>query len=1170
MNSPLSYIAGFLVFLLFVLLIVPSLIDWNDYRDQFEKQASEMTGREVKIGGDISFSIFPAPHLKVAAMRVANVENGREPFFAKFDQVEAEVALLPLLRGKMSVTSVHVLHPEFHFEVFADGKDNWGDFFMEKPLPDEGMFSLGSIQLDKASFERGIVTYTNAKSGRNWQLTNMQGEVVATSLLGPVNADLSFDIQNVPFAMRIAIGNYSSDQPFPLTAEMSMRNEPARFLFTGTTTGFSSGAHVAGTGSFEFGNMNGANGNKGAYGTDEELKEKAHAPVRVEAKIIAADGAATFDDLNIGMSGTTLKGSAKAQWNGRPRVDITLAAQTLTLDSITDRMRDMRDKDETKPFAPLLVLPLPDWFDLALGIKVDGLLVHDVLVKDARVDARLKDGALTLEQGTGEIGGNTRFSLKGTLSQDDKKAKRFDGMVDAASKDIAALAAWLQALREETGVKAGAKPAVAPIASSGKPFSIASRVALTPESIQFSDIRAAFAAKPDPAATTGFVRYLAEGGRSLVAARLDAETLDLDALLALLPSQNLKLDDIIGTYDFDVALSAKSLVLREANLKSLSLSASLIKNVLSIRSFEIGDIEGTKISVAGMLSGVEAGKLDGLQGNLTGSLEARDVDPFVRLFAPERFRAGGAASLTLSAASGEADDSQNRLDVFTLQGIVGGSRVDAVVKRRHAADGSSANFDVVANGVNNDGKILLGQLGIAPDMDVRGIASFALQMSGTNDEPANANLRLNANGGTLLAKGSLNELFTAPGFVGHVDVSAPALDLALAAAGLRQNVADFLSAQTRGAGFVLSTDVNWTRQSLTLRAAEGVAGNLHLSGEAVYARAENATPTLNGQLNVNVLDLTPLFVNARPDAAAKPETVWPDTAIDWAPLSAVNGSIGLKAEQLRLGAMNFNQTDGRLNFANGLLTVEPMSAVFADGQASISARFAQPDTGDGEITLDLRINGADFAVASQSAFAAAIGGGRADLDLQLKSQGRSWFALVSSLNGKAMFSLRRGALIPFNLEAFNKGLTQLDTLGKFAALQDASLMRGATPVNGFGGEIIVANGVARMEQKSFELDGGKGSLVASLDLPRLKAKSDMAITPEAPAGAPAFHIRASLDQRIPTRDLDTAALQKFLGTRILAKEVEKAGVLPAELDKLVAPDKAKPNPKPKPQSEARP
>ena len=49
--------------LLAIIVIVPSFVDWNQYRDEIAQQVESLVGRPVTIEGDLDFAILPSPAL---------------------------------------------------------------------------------------------------------------------------------------------------------------------------------------------------------------------------------------------------------------------------------------------------------------------------------------------------------------------------------------------------------------------------------------------------------------------------------------------------------------------------------------------------------------------------------------------------------------------------------------------------------------------------------------------------------------------------------------------------------------------------------------------------------------------------------------------------------------------------------------------------------------------------------------------------------------------------------------------------------------------------------------------------------------------------------------------------------------------------------------------------
>lgn len=1141
MNSVLSTIAAIIVVLLIAALVGPTFIDWNSFRNEIEAQGGKLTGRELRIGGDISFVVLPAPHLTLNDVSLANLGGAENSDFARLGQIDAEVALAPLLSGKISVTSVTVSRPQIHFEVLADGTRNWQGL-VSGPVQEDGFFGLSSVSLEKASFIDGTITYSDHRSGRSWRIDHLEGAVIATSLMGPMRADLAFDVADAPFALRLAIGNFSGHRAFPITAELQSRAAPAKVLFSGVSTGFSSASRIDGTGSLEIGT------------TKADGGQKAHAPFRVEAGIVAGGDGANFRNLVVAMAGTTLKGEGKADWSGRPKASLSLAGEALTLDPVVDRLEEFA-ADGKVPLGSLAGLPLPQWFDADADVRVAGLLVHDVLVKEAALDLSLRGGKLTIGRAAGDIGGGTQFELSGALQQDDSEG-RFEGKVGVASRNLAALSAWLSSLHVEPGDRKADGAAPAPqvpqvlAKEPGRPFSIASDVRLTPERLDFRNLRAAYAASPEPAALKGDLSFAEMDGRRHVSGTLAAGKFDLDPLIALWPQDGPKLQDLLDGSDADLTVTAERLTIAGETVAGLDASAAMTASGLEVRRFNAADLAGAKVAFAGTVQGMTAARLAALQGNFHGTIDAQKADGLLRLAGIAAPGMEGPVQLAFDGTAGEAVDSQAKLDTIVVKGAIGSSRVDAVLKRGRTADGNVDRVDLIANGMNGDGRALLRLLGLKPGDGLTGAGTMSLQMNGAADKPYDTALRVNVGEGTLVAKGALTDPLGAPSFAGHVDISASAMTSVLAAAGASPAVSSFAVAQAGGPSFVLSTDVQADGAALALTNLETVAGNFHLSGDATYgAGGEDKLPQLSAKLEVNVIDLTPVFATT----GAADRTAWPAAPLDWSVLGTFDGDVALKAGTLKLGTLRLDRNDMRLTLAKGVLSATPFKARFADGNATIGARFEGDASGEPGIGLNIAVEGADIALVGPQVFGASFGTGRIDINAELEGQGRSWLALVSSVSGAGSFRTRSAGLAPMNLPAFSDGLKKLRSLDDFTALQESAFGKGNTPVSGLEGDFTMKDAVVSFRKEGLELKGGTAKLAAMFDLARLAADSELEVTLADPEGAPSFTITAAGKVGAVERRIDTAALQNFVSTRLLKETAEKAGLkfIPKELKKLI-------------------
>ncbi len=1131
MNSILTYIAGLLVVLLFAALVGPGLVDWNQFRAGIEAQASEVAGRPVSIDGDIRFRILPAPHLTLGKIRIGNDPDASslpsDPHFASFDEIDAEMALAPLLSGDVQITSVRIVRPQINLEVLPDSTVNWRGLDFAGRVPEEGMFSLESISLEKASFENGTINYRNRVNGRSWKAQQVQGEVIATSLLGPLRSELEANIGGVPVALRIGLGNFAANKAFRVTAEVETLDYPIKFLFSGVATNFSMAARLDGNGRLEIGSASAdADGQKVA-------------PVRMDAGMVLNARRASVRNLSVTTEGTSLRGSAEARWDQRPDFSLQLAAENFTLDPLLDRIgAEDAEGEEQSPLSMLLSFPVPAWVDGSAQFEAGTLMVRNALIRDAALNLSLRDGTLAVETAQGELGGATHLTLSGTLARYED-GQRFDGSAEVESGNIAAFSYWLSSLAQN-GNDAQATPR-------GSPFAASAALRITPQELAVGNLAADYARTlPATPALRGAVVYRVSEPRPALDIKLDIENFDADPLIALLPKETDPLV-FLAAHDVDLALDAERLTAFEKTLRGVDADMSLEAGTLTVAKLDVADIAGAQLSFSGTLDGVVTGKRDDVKGRFTGTIQAERFGGLLGLGGFDVPDVEGPVDLLFTGASGEADDSQARVDTLTLQGTVRGSRVDGVAKRRHETSGGLDGLDIIANATNGDGRILLEQLGLSPRSDLSGTGAVALQLTGGTNGTYDANFRANVNGTTLTAQGEVADPVEALRFTGRAEIAASGVMHALGAFGAPAALAAWVGEQASGPGFVFSSDVVWDKESLALNGFESVAGNFRLSGTAGWRAGEEGNlPSVSGVLEANKIDLTSLAMSDENDG-----DIWPVAALDWSPLAAFDGEVDVKAERVSLGTLSIVDAVAHVAVSHGVLTASPFTGSFAGGRASIGARI-EGGTGEPGIGLTVEVERADIARAFGAAFGATPGSGRFDLATQLQGQGRSWLALISSASGAGTIDVSDAAFRPLDVAGFSAALANVKSIDGFSDLVEKNLRMGATPANGIGGEFTVEDGVLRFTDDQVSLEGGTAELTALYDLPRFVSSAGLTVKPDEPAGAPTFSIAAAGRPSYMNVETDTLELQNFVARRVLADSVRESGAdVPQDLRDLM-------------------
>jgi AsmA protein len=133
---------GALVAILAVLVVVaaivlPLVIDPNDYKEEIGAEVARHTGRTLNIEGDMALSVFPWLGLDIGPAQLSNAAGFDDPYMARMETVQVRVKLLPLLRKQLEVDTVRLNGLKLNLARDKDGRTNWADLAGE-PAADGG------------------------------------------------------------------------------------------------------------------------------------------------------------------------------------------------------------------------------------------------------------------------------------------------------------------------------------------------------------------------------------------------------------------------------------------------------------------------------------------------------------------------------------------------------------------------------------------------------------------------------------------------------------------------------------------------------------------------------------------------------------------------------------------------------------------------------------------------------------------------------------------------------------------------------------------------------------------------------------------------------------------------------------------------------------------------
>lgn len=401
-------------------LIVPWLVPLETYKEQVAQQIKKVTGRELTVGGDLSFSLLPAVALEARQVRLSNAEWATDADMIALDAVQVRLDLLPLLSGQVVVDSFVLENPVIHLERDARGRANWelggpkGDAAAGgegEAAPAEGGEAAGGaprdIRLGDVRLVNALVTYTDAATGRRMEARDLNLKVALTDLDSPLelDGDVLWNGEKVALSAVVERPRDAMEgRPSPVSLEVTA--DPVAVSFEGTAAGGRE-ARVDGALDVEADSLRGL-----IAWVDKPLDFQGEGLEKFSLKgaIAATPQRAAVEGLDLQLDALRASGELAVAMDG-PRPVLSAALETNTLDlnpymppsgqeggetaageqAAQGQAKPQGWSDEPIDFSGLRQA------DLDLRLKSEGVVVRKVEIGESVIAVTLKGGRLDLE-----------------------------------------------------------------------------------------------------------------------------------------------------------------------------------------------------------------------------------------------------------------------------------------------------------------------------------------------------------------------------------------------------------------------------------------------------------------------------------------------------------------------------------------------------------------------------------------------------------------------------------------------------------------------------------------------------------------------------------------------------------------------------------------------------
>lgn len=192
-------LAALIILVVAAVVILPFVINPNDYKPQIIEIVKNQTGRELSIPGEIELSVFPWLGIKLGEVELSNAAGFGKQAFARIDAVDVRVQLLPLLKKDIQVGRVELDGLKLDLQRNAQGKNNWDDLLTSqgktttKPGTKKAAVSspIAGLAIGGIKILNAQLNWHDKQHNQSMNIKSLNLETGALSKDQPVNIQLS-------------------------------------------------------------------------------------------------------------------------------------------------------------------------------------------------------------------------------------------------------------------------------------------------------------------------------------------------------------------------------------------------------------------------------------------------------------------------------------------------------------------------------------------------------------------------------------------------------------------------------------------------------------------------------------------------------------------------------------------------------------------------------------------------------------------------------------------------------------------------------------------------------------------------------------------------------------------------------------------------------------------
>jgi large subunit ribosomal protein L24 len=1086
-------------------LIGPYFIDWNQFRPQFEAEATRVVGAPVRVGGELDARLLPTPSLRLRSVVVGGANDLGK---VRADKLDVEFSLGSLMRGQWRATELTINGVALDLGLDSRGR-------IDLPAS-AGKFSLGTLAIDRLNLT-GRVALHDAASRGTLELTDIAFSGDVRSLAGSVRGDGSFMLSGVRYPFRVSSGQSADGS----ATRVHLNIDPGARAFSADLDGVLNFEGRAPR--FEGVIALAAPPGRKAGG------DVATTPWRIAARIKADPAVARLEQIeaSYGPEESALKftGLADLRFGASPLLRAVLSARQLDADRFFARDSSAAEPIRLLPALRALMAAIPQApIPAQIDFSSEQIMLGGRPVQNLAAELHADVKSWTIDRLDFRAPGATRFELNSTTARTGPSGG-ITGALSIDSSDPDTLVAWLQG-RSEVAYR------------NQKPLRLRGDVSVAPGRVAIE----AMQAEIDGGAVEGRIAVSTQpAGGSRLDAALKAERLDLDAATSL--ARSLAGPQAEWPDEAQLSLNIGRAISAGQELRSLIARLSYGPKTVSLDQLKIGEAGGVTLEGAGDFDRINAtgklkldtsaasfGQITALIAPLAPAVAAR-LDSIGLSPGPARLK----LKLDVEKNSQRTDRANARaflaIDAPQLKGVITITATPDIAAMRGIDLDTlrRSEFSIESKLSSDRGRPLLALLGLDRAIAAgEGPAQFEGSVTGMWQAPLRLSVKMSGTGLDAEAQG------TAEPWAQDAKAS---VNLKIRNASLAP-LFDLKPSDALAQKVSLSSRVSLAGGKLSFDDMDGAISGSRLRGRvAVTLDSER---NVEGEFGLDTLELAPAFALAI--GAAGHDATEP---LGSGLLKGWRGRIAFEALRGALpGGGELRPLSGVVRSDGQSLSFDAIKGGIGGGEANANIDARQSAIG---IALNARVQFAGVDGAALRYRALAMPAGRVSLQMTLATQGRSAVALTGALSGNGTVTLESADIAGLDPRAFEIAIRASDT-GQ--ATDDARLRRIVEPVLSAGALSVksaqipfnIMDGRLRVGATALDAKDARVIISGGYDIPADQADIRAALASTATGqttSRPEIQVFAAGSPDGLDRTVDVAALSSWLAVRAIDRETRR-------------------------------